>query len=636
MLKILFALMLSAGVLYAKPVQVKLSQFKPTAANAGTALQKAIDSGAAEVIVDNPGYELITFVPIKLRSNQKIIFRDGVVLSAAAGRFKSDGSALFSGMSVENLEIRGEGNVVLKMRKKDYQDQTKYDFSEWRHLFNFKGCERVVIKNLTLLSSGGDGIYLGTNKKNYNKDMLFEDLKIKDHHRQGISIISAENVTIRRCELSDTAGTAPAAGIDFEPNSKPSDLRLVNILLEDCIVSGNQGNGLELYTPYIEGKCRPLSITFRRCRVSGNNKNGTVVSTSWHRAGREKIIPPRGNIVYEDCIFENNARSEICFSDQHNVNVKFKNCRVRPGKNSYPIRFAIKNMRGAPINNIHFDNLVIENPVPGKIIAFKSWGDAKLDNITGTIFLTDGKKQTAYDLQGRIAEINQEVERRRLKKFTATVANVKKVASNSGKAGTGSIRTRGDFTFVCSGKPGDKVTVNAKVIRASSRLKELFLCDHTGRKIATTRIGKSRTDVTLEFTMPARGFAYASYRRIGGGVLELSSNTAWGITPCRGRDLIVPGKSGKLSFTVKKRTGTIKISSGSGSEITIRDSKGAVRFSRSVDEPVYVDVKGTENGEVWTLEFKNIDEEKTFQLQTSGIDGIFAPAAVQPPRLKTK
>ena len=139
------------------------------------------------------------------------------------------------------------------MHKKDYQNKKLYRRSEWRHLMGLKGCKNIQISNLSLYSSGGDGIYLGTTIKTpYCKDIILEDLMISDHHRQGISIISAENLIIRRCIIKNTFGTPPAAGIDFEPNHTPKGQRLINCLVEDCKIIGNEGAGVVLYTPYME------------------------------------------------------------------------------------------------------------------------------------------------------------------------------------------------------------------------------------------------------------------------------------------------------------------------------------------------------------------------------------------------
>ena len=637
MYRFLLVVLMVAGGLCASPVRV--STFKPVPGNGGAALQKAIDSGASEIIVDDPGFELLAHAPIKLRSDLKIFFDDGVVLAAAPGKFKSTGSSLFSGKDIRNLEMTGKGKVILKMRKKDYQDPKRYAPSEWRHIFSFKGSENVKLKNLTLLSSGGDGIYLGCGKKNHCKNFLLEELKIEAQHRQAISIISAENITIRRCTLKDTAGTAPGAGIDFEPNHKPADLRLVNILVDDCIISGNAGNGLELYTAYIEGKCRPLSITFRNCRISGN-ENGTTLRTSWHRKGeRAKVRPPRGYINYKNCIFEKNRSSEILINDQYGVKVSFENCILRPDPDAKaaPIIFCFKAMQGAPVSNVDFGNLIVENfPVDRQLIGFKSWGDAELADITGSITMVNNKKRTSYDLPGRIAEINKIVTERRKIKFTPAVTDWKTVIPGSGKPGNSSICVRNAFALILASPAGSRGKLKAQVLRPG-KTRGVTLISPSGKKIAHSPIGRKHLNGKLDFTFPAEGVVHAG-AIIGGGVINFSSTVPWGICAYGGKSLAFMGPAAKLRFTMNASRAVIRLcgSNTSPISVTIRDEKGSVKFRQDVEEPVYVRLATSTPGKVWSLEYKTKFPKQTLLVWPgAGLDGIFAPADGEPPRLRT-
>ena len=45
--------------------------------------------------------------PLRLRSNQKIILEDGVVISAKKGEFRGTNDSLFVARDVENLIIQG-------------------------------------------------------------------------------------------------------------------------------------------------------------------------------------------------------------------------------------------------------------------------------------------------------------------------------------------------------------------------------------------------------------------------------------------------------------------------------------------------------------------------------------------------
>ena len=159
MKKFLFlsAVALTSLLCHAQNNAVKASDFGFNAQNATGCLQKAINSGAKKVIVDNTGKPWI-IAPVKLRSDLELIFADGVHVKALKGSYKSKIDCMFYGINVENVTMQGEGKNLLEMLKPDYQKQPDYLFSEWRHCISFRGSSNIVIRNLTLKSSGGDGI----------------------------------------------------------------------------------------------------------------------------------------------------------------------------------------------------------------------------------------------------------------------------------------------------------------------------------------------------------------------------------------------------------------------------------------------------------------------------------------------
>jgi polygalacturonase len=163
-------------MLAAAPSEVKVSSFAPGKDDATAAFNAAIATGAKKVIVDDPGFPYI-IRPVILRSDLELVFMDKVVVRAKRGEFHGQGDSLFKATDVRNITIRGEGNVILEMNKSDYQDSSKYSWSEWRMCLSFRGCENVVIRNLTLKSSGGDGIYIGAHKNPGCKNVLIENVR---------------------------------------------------------------------------------------------------------------------------------------------------------------------------------------------------------------------------------------------------------------------------------------------------------------------------------------------------------------------------------------------------------------------------------------------------------------------------
>ncbi len=241
------------------------------ASDATACLQAAIDSGVKRLIVPNMGKPWIVN-PIKLASNQEIILEPGTIIEAIRGGFKGKNDCLFSAFGKTNITVQGR-DATLRMRKKDYQDATQYVPAEWRMGVGLYSCENVKLIGLTIQSSGGDGVYIGERRTptNYCKDIVIKDCVIDDNHRQGISVISVVNLLIENCVIKNTAGTAPEAGIDFEPNAAQE--RLFNIVVRDCVFENNRSAGVIICSSPRKDT-EPISMLFENCRAVNNGMGG--------------------------------------------------------------------------------------------------------------------------------------------------------------------------------------------------------------------------------------------------------------------------------------------------------------------------------------------------------------------------
>ena len=243
-------------------------------ADATGALQGALDSGAKKVVVPYMGKPWIVR-PLQLASHQEVVFAPGVVVLAKAGEFKGKGDSLFTGKNLSDVTLRGYG-ATLRMRKEDYQGAA-YEEAEWRMVFDFMSCRRVTVLGLRLENSGGDGIYLGVSGDGppYCEDVVVRDVVCDGHHRQGISVVSAVNLLIENCVLSNTAGTEPEAGIDFEPN-QPNE-RLENCVVRNCRMENNSGAGILVYPKHLSRGERAGVDSVRgvlRCGWEGRGAGG--------------------------------------------------------------------------------------------------------------------------------------------------------------------------------------------------------------------------------------------------------------------------------------------------------------------------------------------------------------------------
>ena len=299
---------------------VKASNYGWNATNATAAVQAAIDSGAKKVVIDRQAGDWIVDPIFLRRSNQDIVVADGVTIRAKKGGFRGIADHLFAMKGVSNVVLRGEGTARLVMNKKDYQDVGEYKFSEWRHAIYIAGGHDITVKDLVILSSGGDGVYVRDAARNVRLDRLV----CCDHHRQGISVISAINLHVTRCRFDDTSGTAPQCGLDIEPNG-PRDV-LENILFEDCVFSGNADSGIMAHLFPLDDTTRPISIVFRRCVSRGNGNCGFRINCVGQN-GRRKSV--RGTIDIEDCLTGRNKSHALLVSKKRSdaIAISVKSCK---------------------------------------------------------------------------------------------------------------------------------------------------------------------------------------------------------------------------------------------------------------------------------------------------------------------
>ena len=295
-------------------------------------LQAAINSGAPKVIVPYMGDPWVVR-PIMLRSNLELVFEPGVMILAKRGEFKGGGDSLFSANALTDVTLRGYG-AIFRMWKKDYQN-APYTKAEWRMGVGIRGCKRVHVEGMRIESSGGDGIYVdGGGDLKWSEDVVIRNVTCHDHHRQGISVISAVNLLIENCVLSGTSGTPPEAGIDFEPDT--ADQRFTNCVVRNCVMENNSGHEILVYLKPLTSKSEPVSIVFENC-VSRMGTPGMapddfkdVSQRGWGgmTVGEVRDDGPAGLVEFRNCVSENTGKegAKVYDKSPQGVRVRFVNC----------------------------------------------------------------------------------------------------------------------------------------------------------------------------------------------------------------------------------------------------------------------------------------------------------------------
>lgn len=365
------------------------------------ALQAAIDSGAEKVVVDKmPGPWIVD--TISLAGNQELFFEPGVVVLAKKGAFLGPSDALFSAWGKANIKLTGHG-ATLQMHRADYNSPA-YKKAEWRHVLNFHGCTDVTVTGLTLAESGGDGIYLGAGRGGEpNRNVLIRDVICDRNYRQGISVITAENLLIENCVLKNTAGTAPAAGIDFEPNHASE--RLVNCVVRKCVIEDNQGYALHIYARPLDGTSAPVSIRIEDCVTRGTNARSASIITSCGPAGAVK-----GLIEFINCRFEDVGRAGIHVGSKPpgGVKLRFVRCTLadpadKPAP-AAPIVFSTRkgDLEGA--GGVEFVDFTLCERIERPVMRFDDATGVRLLDVTGTIAVEREGRRTIHRLDQKLID----------------------------------------------------------------------------------------------------------------------------------------------------------------------------------------------------------------------------------------
>ncbi|WP_347242875.1 right-handed parallel beta-helix repeat-containing protein [Thermogutta sp.] len=356
------------------------------------ALQAALRSPAKKVIVPKMAHPWIVN-KIELFGNKEIIFESGTEVVAKRGAFLGKGDCLFTAWNQENLTIVGNG-AVLRMWREDYA-RAPYEKAEWRHCLSLRGCQNVTIQGLVLRESGGDGIYLGAGRNGEpNRHVGIRDVICDGNYRQGISVITAEDLLLENVTLRNTAGTPPQAGIDFEPN-RPSEL-LVNCVMRNCLIEDNRGYAIHVYAGALNSRSRPISIRVEDCHTRGTNAGSLSIVT--RNSDAEAV---RGVVEVVNCRFEDAGTAGIivCSKPVQGLQIQVKDCSIiersdHPVAQS-PILLVSRSGDQSDVGGIVLDNVVISDRANRPFVAFQNAGGVCLKSVAGTVtLLRETSKET--------------------------------------------------------------------------------------------------------------------------------------------------------------------------------------------------------------------------------------------------
>ena len=334
--------------------------------NDTTAIQKAInDAGKGEIVYIPPGdYQIDAVRSLNLKSGTTLRMSPEAVLRAipnAAPHY-----AILTVTSVENVQITG--GVLVGERYKHFGFG-----GEWGMGIRIIGAKDIEIRGTTCNEFWGDGIYIGeTTGGKPSENIRIIDLQADANRRQGISLISGRNVEIVGGRITNTQGTAPAAGIDIEPNQARNVLE--NIRIQDLYTAGNQGAGVLISPGAISGAQNPISIMIINHRDE-NSDRGMQISS-------KGIIP--GRVSIDSPLWRNAKRNAVVIQshDHRSFQIQIKSAVIiDANQNSRGAAIDIYRLKNTqPSENGGIGNVEVDNPViadtrdqPQTIAAFSIW-----------------------------------------------------------------------------------------------------------------------------------------------------------------------------------------------------------------------------------------------------------------------
>lgn len=149
------------------------------------------------------------------------------------------------------------------------------------HTVNVVSSDNVLLENVKAINSVVDGFYIACYnpevRETLPKNTTLKNCSALNSFRNGLSIINGIEIRVLGGEYSYSNGTAPAAGIDVEPNDDTNHSGALNITLMDIELKGNDGWGV-----LVSQKGTPTNVNITNCTITdcyGGVKHTGIKST---------------------------------------------------------------------------------------------------------------------------------------------------------------------------------------------------------------------------------------------------------------------------------------------------------------------------------------------------------------------
>ncbi len=589
-------------------VTVLASQFGYDRQDATKCLQAAFDSDAETVVIDQVGSEWLAGRLRINRDNLTIVFAEGVTLRALPGAFPNRTDSFIAAAGRQNIAFIGQKSSLVTMNKEEYRQIDARFQGGHRHAFGLSNNDGVTFLGMTITSSGGDGIYVGHG----NRNVLIEDTSCLNHARQGISVISCENLLIRNCHFDNTNGTAPEAGIDFEPNS--SNECLINCVIENSTFNGNAGSGITAYLPNLDGGSSPVSITVRNSEFIGNN-SGAMVSNK-----RQAGSLLKGAIAFENCRIARSKTITMRVSDVgEGFSFAMTDCTLdNTGQEQEALTFTSASILSPDIGTIAVKNLRVIDDRPDRApVRFRPlFGSGVAKDVQVDVTLNGEKYDVAPILAALLPSQREKIELT-TEKLDGLVAPAVTGEVLNPKVPT--LNLRGSYTLLLLARKGDRFSVWVKaepVIPGRPPAKTTFqLKDPKDKTVERFEMTTDGSEKTITVTAALDGMYKFLLPTAGQRVSVWSDHPGQGLVGTPELSMISP--RAKLYFEVPAGLAdTMIVFSGENAverikEVSLLDASGRVVQTAKDTEAAFLRIQRPAGAlaEVWCLDIGGTVED---------------------------
>jgi hypothetical protein len=237
-------------------------------------IQQALDADGISNIVIPPHHAPRTYArtPVQVdplfvrKGNRTVTLSSGLELLAISmsPAYQRMDASLISIMHVSNVKIVASG-AILRMHKLQYLPEYGYKKGEWRATLNIRMVSNLQVVGGTWRDAGGDGVFI----ESLTGPIVLNDVTTDGAWRNGLSVISANGLTVANCSFLNTNGTAPQCGIDVEPDHTNNMLR--GIFFSNVSVLGNKRCGFSMAPYALRTSSIPIDVTIR----------GMIIVSAW-------------------------------------------------------------------------------------------------------------------------------------------------------------------------------------------------------------------------------------------------------------------------------------------------------------------------------------------------------------------